>query len=457
MLDRLLDPTSARELPHDELVRRIEKLAKINAALMQRVERSMDQHANAYSLFQTAIGLEGQVRLKTEELKSALHGLESVNDELTLARDAAESANRIKTRFFTAVGHDLLQPLHAARLSLSALVETERIADQRLLVDRIDHALSSIEELLRTILDISKLEAGMMQPSLQPIALDEMLHSLTLDLEPIARARQLALTRRPTRLGVVSDPLMLRRILQNLLVNAVRYTEKGGVKIAARRRGDMVAIDVWDSGPGIPEAERERIFEEFQRGSASERSRGGFGLGLSIVQRMALALDHRIEVCSRVGHGTRFRVLARSAPAPAPLLEAEAAVASAQQVYGFEGIRVVVIDNDAAVLEAMQALLGRWSCEVRLAGDLAALDAIVQDASFTPTLILADFHLDRGETGLEAVRRLRAAAGRELPAVVITADHGNTVAGAVKAAGCEMLLKPIKPAELRALMLHLLG
>lgn len=457
MLDRLLDASDAHTLPREELERRLVKLAKINAALMQRVERSMDQQANAYSLFQTAIGLESQVRLKTEELKNALHGLESANDELTLARDAAESANRIKTRFFTAVGHDLLQPLHAARLSLSALAETERIADQRLLVDRIDHALSSIDELLRTILDISKLEAGMMQPKLQPVALDELFCSLALDIEPIARARHLVLTRRPTRLAVSSDPQMLRRILQNLLVNAVRYTEKGGVKLAARRRGDMVAIEVWDTGPGIPDAERERIFEEFQRGSASERSRGGFGLGLSIVQRMTHALDHRIEVCSRVGRGTRFRVLAPAAIAPAARAETELSAASAHVVYGFEGVKVVVVDNDAAVLEAMRELLGRWSCEVRIAGDLAALEEIVREPDFSPKLILADYHLDRGETGLDAVRRLRDATGRALPAVVITADHSEAVASAVKAAGCDILLKPIKPAELRALMLHLLG
>ena len=456
MLDRLLDPAEVERLPREELQRRLGKLAKINAALMQRVERSMDQQANAYSLFQTAIGLESQVRLRTEELKNALHGLESANDELTLARDAAESANRIKTRFFTAVGHDVLQPLHAARLSLSAVVETERIGDQRRLLDQIDHALSSIEELLRTILDISKLEAGIIKPSLQPLALEEMFRSLAVDLEPLARARNLVMTRRSGGFAVTSDPLMMRRILQNLLVNAVRYTEKGGVKIAARRRGGMVAIEVWDTGPGIPEAERERIFEEFQRGAASERSAGGFGLGLSIVHRMAQALGHRIEVCSRVGHGSRFRVLAPEADLPRGS-DPPADWASLRQVYGFEGVRVVVIDNDEAVLEAMRTLLGRWSCDARLAGDLAALHAMMEAKDFEPEIILADFHLDRGETGLEAVRHLRAAAQRNVPAVIITADHGTVVAEEARKAGCELLCKPIKPAELRALMLHLLS
>ena len=456
MLDRLLDPDAAAALPHAELQRRLEKLAKINAALMQRVERSMDQQANAYSLFQTAIGLESQVRLKTEELKSALHGLESVNDELTLARDAAESANRIKTRFFTAVGHDLLQPLHAARLSLSAVVETERIVDQRHLLDQIDHALSSIEELLRTILDISKLEAGVMKPSLQPIVLETLFQSLALDLEPLARARNLVMTRRPTDLAVLSDPLMLRRIVQNLMVNAVRYTAKGGVKLAARRRGDTVAIEVWDTGPGIPEAERDRIFEEFQRGSASERAGGGFGLGLSIVQRMAQALDHRIEVCSRVGHGTRFRVVAPLTNPPQVAREVSPP-ASPQQVYGFEGVRVVVIDNDEAVLMAMRTLLDRWSCDCRLASDLGGLEAILADTGFAPQIVLADYHLDHGRTGLEAVRRLRQAAGSDVPSVIITADRSPAIAEAAQQVGCELLCKPIRPAELRALMLHLLS
>ena len=153
----------------EELQRRNAKLAKINAALMQRVERSMDYQANAYSMFQTAIGLETQVRMRTEELKAALHRLERTNDQLTNARDGAERANRFKTGFFTAVSHDLLQPLHAARLSLSALGEMRDDPQQRRLIGQVDHALSTVEELLRTILDISKLESGALRPSFEAI------------------------------------------------------------------------------------------------------------------------------------------------------------------------------------------------------------------------------------------------------------------------------------------------
>ncbi|MEE8252397.1 MAG: HAMP domain-containing sensor histidine kinase, partial [Hyphomicrobium sp.] len=293
------------------LERQVAKLAKINRALMHRVEKSMDQQANAYSLFQTAISLEEQVRVRTEELKNALSSLERTNDELMSARDASERANRFKTRFFTAVGHDLLQPLHAALLSASALAETVREVDQERLANRIEHALTTIEDLLKSILDISKLEAGAITPSLQPISLEQLFSSLAVDIGPLARSKGLDLTWRRNAFAVMSDPMMLRRILQNLLANAVQYTERGAVMLAARRRGPNVRIEVWDTGPGIPQAERQLIFEEFQRGPAAHRlDIGGFGLGLSIVKRMGDALQHPISICSHVGHGTLFMVSA---------------------------------------------------------------------------------------------------------------------------------------------------
>ena len=220
-----------------EYERRIIKLAKINAALMQRVERSMEQQANAFSLFQTAIGLEAQVRIRTEELKNALDRLEQTNDELVIARDASDRANRVKTRFFTAVGHDLLQPLHAARLSLSALGGGAAAGTNTRLIGQIDNALDSIEELLKTILDLSKLEAGALTPALQAVPLTSLFHALISDIEPIAREKGLILTMRDTSAAVTSDPLMLRRMLQNLLVNAVRYSERGEVKLGGKAAG----------------------------------------------------------------------------------------------------------------------------------------------------------------------------------------------------------------------------
>ncbi len=438
------------------LERRILKLQKINAALMQRVERTMDQQANAYSLFQTAITLESQVRMRTEELTNALARLERTNDELSTARDASERANRFKTRFFTAVGHDLLQPLHAARLSASALAESGGDNPQSAIAERIEHALMTIEELLKSILDISKLEAGVVTPALRPVALDDLFASLAVDIDPQARAKSLMLSWRPSGLAVVSDPLMLRRILQNLMANAVQYTERGGIRLLARRRGSHVRIEVWDTGPGIGAAERETIFEEFQRGTASDRPAiGGFGLGLSIVQRMAEALGHPLELCSRVGHGTRFSVSAPQAEAGsdaaaiAPIVNVRAA--------GLSGAKVAVIDNDASVLDAMQALLERWECKVRAARNIDGLMARSGADDYRPDLILADYHLDDGRSGLDAVHALRLALGKDVPAIVITADRSRAIADAARELNCELLLKPVKPAELRALMQHLLA
>jgi two-component system, sensor histidine kinase len=444
----------------DDLKRRNEKLAKINAVLMQRVERSMDYQANAYSLFQTAIGLEGQVKVRTEELKTALNRLERANDELVQARDAAERANRFKTRFFTAVGHDLLQPLHAARLSISAMAEGGGSVQHTRLIRQVDHALSTIEELLGTILDLSKLEVGTIKPIMHTVALGDLFHSLVVDLGPIAQNKSLMLTLRETDALVTSDPLMLRRILQNLLANAVQYTDHGRILLAARRRGDLVRIDVWDTGPGIPLSERGKIFEEFQRGSAAERSRGGgFGIGLSIIGRMADALGHKVELCSRPGKGTRFSVYAPYAGRTTQLsLRSDKNAAAARQAYGLAATRALVIDNDGAVLEAMRQLLDRWGCEGRFAVSISGVEALLdREPEFRPDIILADYHLDFGESGLRAVERLRDAWKSSIPAIVITADHASDVANKVQAAGCEILLKPAKPAELRALIVNLLS
>jgi two-component system, sensor histidine kinase len=455
-MDYLLDKPHLGSSTDDDLERQIAKLKKINAALMQRVEKSMDQQANAYSLFQTAITLEGQVRVRTDELKNALSRLERTNDELMTARDASERANRFKTRFFTAVGHDLLQPLHAARLSVSALAEPYGSAHQRRLADRIEHALTTIEELLKSILDISKLEAGAITPSVRPVPLDELFASLALDIEPLARVKNLSLTWRRSRFAVLSDPLMLRRILQNLMANAVQYTQRGGIKIAARRRGSDVRIEVWDTGPGIPPAERESIFDEFQRGPATDRPAiGGFGLGLSIVQRMAEALGHPLGLCSWLGHGTRFSISAPFAGIVDQRLTQTAPVTCGRS-YGLMGAKVAVIDNDNSVLEAMQALLERWTCDVYLLQGIAEIEGLIK-SGFQPDILLIDYHLDGGTCGLTAVERLRAACDRQLPAIVITADHSPDITDKARTSGCEILLKPVKPAELRALMLHLVS
>ncbi|MBK9080384.1 MAG: hybrid sensor histidine kinase/response regulator [Hyphomicrobium sp.] len=439
----------------DPVSHEMRKLTKINHALMQRVERSMDQQANAFSLFQTAIGLEAKIRHRTEELHTALAKLEHANADLSHARDESERANRVKTRFFTAVGHDLLQPLHAARLTLSELADVQVTPDAIRLAANIASALTTIEDLLGSILDLSKLEAGAFVPKLQPVALDDVFERLAVSSEPIARKKGLMLRWRPTKLAIYTDPLMLRRMLQNLVANATRYTERGGVLLAARMRGDKVSIEVWDTGPGIAAAERERIFEEFQRGTAYDRAGAtGFGLGLSIVRRMSEALEHPVRLHSRVGRGSCFSILAPSSAAPSAV---ETKPAWPVTTASLAGQPLIVIDNDLVVLDAMQTLLARWGADVRLARDLDDISEVLGESDFKPALILADYQLDNGVTGLDAIARIRQLMNPSLPAIVITADRREETATNAARAGCELLYKPVKPAELRSLIQHLLA
>ncbi|MBH0238620.1 NahK/ErcS family hybrid sensor histidine kinase/response regulator [Methylobrevis albus] len=421
---------------------------------MDRVERQTDVHGNAYSLFQTAINLELQVRARTEELTTVLRRLEHSNEELRLAKEQAEQANAYKTRFLAAASHDLLQPLNAARLSVSALKEMQTSHEGEVVTDQVDRALSTIEELLKTLLDISKLDAGVMLPEVKVVALGDILASLGSDFERISAQKGLSFRIRPTSAVVRTDPVLLRRVLQNLISNAVRYTRSGGIVVGVRGGGDRAEIAVADTGIGIPEAEQEVVFEEFRRGrGVGNADAAGLGLGLSIVKRICLALDHTLTMRSVEGRGTVFRVGLPRAPASelAPKVER-----GAPRSFGVSDARVLVIDNDPAVLAASSALLTRWSCRVATAADAAgALAAIERDGA--PDVVLADYHLDDGQTGLGAVAALRARLGRDVPVVVVTADHGPAVAAAARAIGAEILNKPVKPAELRALLAHILA
>lgn len=452
-------PTRVTELDDREavLIDRIRRLEKINAALMDRVERSTDVHGNAYSLFQTAINLELQVRARTDELTQVLRRLEVSNEELRRAKDEAEQANAYKTRFLAAAGHDLLQPLNAARLTISALAEMQAGEDGERMADQVDRALQTIEELLKTLLDISKLDAGVLKPDVRTVTLTDVFASLASDFAPIVAHKGLDFRIRRTDLHVRTDPLLLRRMLQNLISNAVRYTPTGGVLIGARRAGPgHVRILVADTGVGIPEAEYEAIFEEFRRGSARvAEAHTGLGLGLAIVRRMGHALGHEIQFRSREGHGTVFHIVVPSAAAPAvaaPAVDRHAAL----KTFGVADAHVLVVENDDDVRVATERLLVRWSCNVEGARSVSeATVAFAVDAP--PNLILADYHLDAGETGLDAIAEVRRLAGRPIPAVVITANYSDEVARKVRAAGCELMQKPVKPAELRALMAHILG
>ncbi|QDB99704.1 hybrid sensor histidine kinase/response regulator [Mesorhizobium sp. 8] len=438
----------------------VERLKKINAALVSRVERSMDQQGNAFSLFQTAISLENRVRMRTEELHATLRHLEQSNIDLSAAKENAEQANLSKTRFLAAASHDVLQPLNAAHLSVSALAEVQTSEEGRKLVLQVERSLQTMEDLLRTLLDISRLDAGVVQPEIVDVSLETLFSSLRSDFQPVAEIKGLGLRFRPVNIAVRSDRTLLRRILQNILSNALRYTRTGGVLVGTRQRGGIIRIDVADTGCGIPDEQREAVFEEFSRGKAppgAELAGGGLGLGLAIVRRMAGALGHPVTFSSRVGRGTIFHVdvpLAFNAvvePSPTPA-EAERAPG-----YGLFGTKVLLVENDIDVLNAMGSLLERWRCEVRTATSTGEALETLGDTDWVPDIVIADQHLDNGDLGILTVAEARNYLGRDVPALIVTADPSQAVIAAARAAGIELMRKPLKPAQLRALLAHLLA
>jgi signal transduction histidine kinase/Na+/proline symporter len=362
------------------------------------------------------------------------------------ATRAAEQANRAKTRFLAAVSHDLAQPLNAARLFTHALAQQLERTPQREAVDNIDGALGSAEGLLAGLLDISRLDAGGMAPQVQAFRLDDLLQHLTAEFGVLAREKGLQLRRVPCGAWVRSDPQLLRRVLQNFLANAVRYTEHGRVLLGCRRRGDRLRIEVWDTGVGIAEKDRQVIFEEFRR---LDRGGQGLGLGLAIAERIARLLGHALTLRSTPRRGTVFAIDVPRAAAVAPrALDASVATPGAPRS------RVLVVDNDLAVLKAMRALLEGWQCEVLPARSLE--EARAATAQAVPELLLLDYHLDGGLTGL-GLREQLGAAVHALPCVVITADHDPAIRAEIEAAGCHVLYKPLKPLALKSVMARVLS
>jgi len=389
--------------------------------------------------------LEQRVEQRTAELTESLAAT-------ALARRAAESANISKTRFLAAASHDLLQPLNAARLFTSALRQHPALdAEASALAERIDASFRAAEDLLDALLDISRLDAGSYHPEVAGFALAELFDSLKAQFAVVAEQRGLRLRVAPTTLAVHSDPQLLRRVVQNFLSNALRYTSKGGVLLGARRVGEQVRIEVWDSGPGIAAEQRARIFDEFQRlEQPSPWGEKGLGLGLSICDRLAGILGHRLDLHSRPGHGSCFAVtVPRIAAAPTRRQKVQRGGPDKQLP-----LTVLCLDNDATILEGMRALLGRWGVDCRTA--LNVEQASHELARGPVDLILADYHLSDDLDGLQALQQLRADYPQLPPAAMVTADGSGELKQRARALGYPVLHKPVRPAALRALLTALL-
>ncbi|WP_136253632.1 hybrid sensor histidine kinase/response regulator [Onishia niordana] len=413
------------------------------------------------ALKETNENLEERVRERTLALSEANAALRQENrvraeaeQALRQAKQVAEDANASKTRFLAAASHDLLQPLNAARLFTSALAQQDDAEDLSRTIGHIDNSLQAAEELLSTLLDISKLDAGALTPRRSHFALSEIFRPLRAEFEVMAEERGLDLVVVTTHQWVDSDAQMLRRIVQNFLSNALRYTQQGRVLLGCRRREGGLTIEVWDTGPGIPEAKQAEIFQEFRRLDQTSRhkeSEKGLGLGLSIADRMSRVLDHPIKVRSREGVGTVFSV---SVPTVAAQQESpqEAEVTPRRAGNKLAGTRVVCIDNESLILEGMKAMLTGWGCEVFTATSIGGAKSILRHLESDPDAILADYHLDNEVTGLMALDALAERSEGPVPGIVITADRTEEVAEEVKRAGYQLLLKPVRPAALRALL-----
>ena len=404
------------------------------------------------------------------ELRLAAQALEDVNEQLEArvadrterlaeAKRVAEDATASKTRFLAAASHDLLQPLHAARLFIAALKEEPGlIADgPRILADNADLSIESAHRLLKALLNLSRLEAGGIKPTVAPLSLDTLFTELRREFQPLAEAKGLKLVIVPSRMWVSSDRDLLRSMLQNLIGNAIRYTDHGGVLIGCRRveaeAEPCVRFEVHDTGRGIAPAQRDAIFAEFTRLPGAANDEAGAGLGLAIVKKVSGLLGHTLTLCSEAGHGSTFAIevpratpIARGPAVPEGLPPMTHPSRFAATRTGIPKLRVLCVDNEPIILEALAVLLHRWNIDIVTACDAAS--AIALPGPFDAALI--DLHLGDAPDGLAVVKTLVSRGVRRI--ALITADTDETLPLRATLAGAVLLPKPVKPAALKAFL-----
>lgn len=382
--------------------------------------------------------LEARVQERTQQLETALQAQQS-------ARELADLANMSKSRFVAAASHDLLQPMHAARLFAAALEHADLPEQEQHTLQQLDRSLHGAETILTALLDIARLDTNTLKPSLNSFALNDLLQDLCLQYLATAQQRELKLRVHSTHFWVQSDPQLLRRMVQNLLSNALRYTAKGRVVVgvlASASRPQHIRLGVWDTGPGISPEQQAILFGEFQRGGhQSPWGEQGLGLGLAIVDRMAKRLQHPLTHFSTIGKGSCFML--ELPIVAAPIMPHTTQVAS---TYSLSPIHVLCVDNDAIILEAMQLLLTKWGCRVFLATNPQQAIALLQQQHIH--VMLVDQHLDADIEGLDFLINCQ----QRIPAALITADSDPNLPQKVKQAGFTLLRKPLKPAGLRAFL-----
>ncbi|MCB1961537.1 MAG: hybrid sensor histidine kinase/response regulator, partial [Rhodocyclaceae bacterium] len=358
-----------------------------------------------------------------------------------------------KSRFIPAASHDLRHPMHALGLFIAELSTHPHPPAIERLVRQIAASAESMGNLLDSLLDVSRLDAGALEPNIRPCPLQPIFERTARDFQITAEERGLTLRVRPTEAWVVTDPLLLERILSNLVSNAIRYTPAGRIVLAARRSGEALRIEVRDSGIGIPPAAQELIFEEFVQLHNPERARTkGLGLGLSIVRRLTLLLGHPLSLRSQPDAGTVFGItVERSAPVDASTDDTDE-----RPPGSLKNVRVALVDNDPLARDGLASLLAAWGCEVRAADSLNALLSMLEHAP-PPDVLITDFRLPGHGSGLDVVNEVQLVCGYRLRSILISADTSNDTRALARSVGLPLLHKPVRPAKLRALMQRMLA
>ena len=403
---------------------------------------------NQVALIRESIAMRYQNLDLVEELREKRELAEA-------AQKKAERANFAKSQFFTAASHDLRQPLHALGLFAASLRDAERARGNTETVDQILSSVDALESLFDELLDISKLDAGYIKPSVVHFPAADLFRKVEILYAAAARKNELRLRFVPTRETLLSDPFLLERVLSNLVSNALRYTTRGGVTVGCRRRGGEIALEVWDSGIGIPEEQQERVFDEFYQLGNPERDRNkGLGLGLATVRRIADLLAHRVELRSRVGRGTMFRLLVPTgdpkmvAALPPPAQESD--------VNLLAGTVIVVIEDESAVREGMISLFTQWGCNVLAAASADEAANALAAAGLKPDAIIADYRLREHQIGADAIDTLRQRYGEAIPALLVSGDTTPELFREARERRLVLLSKPVRAARMRAALLHLL-
>ncbi|MFQ3234593.1 MAG: Na+/proline symporter/signal transduction histidine kinase/CheY-like chemotaxis protein [Paraglaciecola sp.] len=402
-----------------------------------------------YALKEANIDLENRIQKRSEEVQTINAELHLENQRraeaeqaLVSARKFAEEANASKTRFLALASHDILQPLNAAQLYLSALQEVPLSDDANNMVNKLSDSINASEALIATLLDIARLDQGELQPELMSINVQTLLQPLVAEFELLAAQKGLHLKARLDDIWVNTDRTYLYRITQNFLSNAIKYTTSGTVLLALRKRQDNVLLQVWDTGSGIPTNQLEKVFGDFYRISGQQQQ--GVGLGLAVVQRLSKKLQANLQVRSRIHHGSCFTItLPRCQPA-------QAAAQHNIIKVGFKELRVLCVDDQQQNLEALQTLLTKWKIHSLTAQNVQ--QALAHLENFMPQVILMDYHLNDRLNGLELIAQIRRQLGVSVPAILITANYEPGLTEQCQQAVCAYLAKPVKPAKLRALL-----